>query len=170
MRIVRSTALHGALVCCMALNGVAKGQERLVVQWESPLLTVTARDVPILEVLAEIARVARVEMSGLHTLHGNVTIKRERAALDNVLAELIGDRPHVVTRVRQPAQGSSGIALEFPAPAPRRASSPGGSQDVPALRQVTEETWFDEAGRPVFLLHDRGAGPRQTQPDENAGR
>jgi hypothetical protein len=170
MRPTRLKVLHGAVALWLATLAVASAHERLTIHWESSLLTVSANDVPLRDVLAEVARVARVEMVGLQALEGNVTIKRQAAPLDEVLAALIGERPHVVTRARQPAAGSSGITLEFPRPGPRDKPSTGTSQDMPAARQVTEETWFDAAGQPAFLLQHRAERLSRSRPDEKPGR
>jgi hypothetical protein len=158
---MRLTVLSGIFLACAytAVSGcahvAAAELHSLEVRWENSLVSVSATSVPLKEVLSEVGRVTRVQFSGIEELEGKVTIRRERVSLESLLRELIGDRPHAITRLSQPATGTPGIEIAFPMRVERRSSAPKRNPMPTSANTVTEERWFDAEGKPRFDVLDR---------------
>ncbi|MGE0815643.1 MAG: HEAT repeat domain-containing protein [Vicinamibacterales bacterium] len=146
-------AAIGALVMVCALQASAFGQSAVVVSWAGDRLSVTAANVPLADVLREIALRTGSKIVGLEQATERVSIDVHDATLSYVLHLLLSDVDvNYVYRARPATR--TGVAMWLAgATAPRASACPAGGCGGPAVIAV------DGAAAPLTTSWTTDPGP-----------
>jgi hypothetical protein len=138
-----------ACIAVVVLGGsTAIAQQPFEVTWANERLTVRASDAPQADVLAEVARVAGVEVVGREKLTGRVTVEITASPLDQGLAKILEGVNFVL--LERPTAGAAGgrhyvVRVHSMAGAPLSADTYTGPIHVPALDALVAAEAADEA-------------------------
>ena len=90
-----------------------QSQRALSVQFDNDLLTVKAEDVPLQEVLQEIARQSGLSVEGSGLLEGRVTIQFDRLALDEGIRVILRRYSFALVYVQKAPEGTQPVVLQL---------------------------------------------------------
>jgi type II secretory pathway component GspD/PulD (secretin) len=90
-----------------------QSQRALSVQFDNDLLTVKAEDVPLQEVLQEIARQSDLSVEGSRLLEDKITIQFDRLALDEGLRLILRRYSFALVYVQKAPEGTQPVVLQL---------------------------------------------------------
>lgn len=90
-----------------------QSQRALSVQFDNDLLTVKAEDVPLQEVLQEIARQSDLSVEGSGLLEDKITIQFDRLALDEGLRLILRRYSFALVYVQKAPEGTQPVVLQL---------------------------------------------------------
>ena len=90
-----------------------QSQRALSIQFANDLLTVNAKNVPLQELLREIARQSGLSVEGSGLLEGRVTIQFDRLALDEGLRLILRRYSFALVYVQKAPEGTQPVVLQL---------------------------------------------------------
>ena len=90
-----------------------QSRRALSVQFDNDLLTVKAEDVPLQEVLQEIARQSGLSVEGSGLLEDNITIQFDRLALEEGLRRILRRYSIAMVYVQKAPEGTQPVVLQL---------------------------------------------------------